>query len=163
MHRDVKPSNVLLDEREHAYLADFGLTRRLTDAAPDFDAGLSLGTPAYVAPEQIEGKDVDGRADQYSLACLLHECLTGDPPFPRGSEAATLFAHLEEPPPAPPGLEEVMGERSQSRRTTDTPRAPSSSPTRAARSAWSPSAPAGRWRSPASEPPCSARLSWRSF
>ena len=109
VHRDVKPSNVLLDEREHAYLADFGLTRRLTDAAPDFDAGLSLGTPAYVAPEQIEGKDVDGRADQYSLACLLHECLTGEPPFPRGSEAATLFAHLEEPPPAAPGLDERDG------------------------------------------------------
>ncbi len=96
VHRDVKPSNVLLDEHEHAYLADFGLTRRLADQAPGFEAGLSLGTPAYVAPEQIEGKEVDGRADQYSLACLLHECLTGEPPFPRGSEAATLFAHLEE-------------------------------------------------------------------
>jgi streptogramin lyase len=108
VHRDVKPSNVLLDEREHAYLADFGLTRRLSEQAPGFESGLSLGTPAYVAPEQIEGKEVDGRADQYSLACLLHECLTGEPPFPRGSEAATLFAHLEETPPAPPGLEGVM-------------------------------------------------------
>ncbi len=108
VHRDVKPSNVLLDEREHAYLADFGLTRRLTDAAPDFDAGLSLGTPAYVAPEQIEGKEVDGRADQYSLACMLCECLSGEPPFARGSEAATLFAHLEEAPPAPAGLESVI-------------------------------------------------------
>jgi serine/threonine-protein kinase len=108
VHRDVKPSNVLLDEEEHAYLADFGLTRRLIDQAPDFNAGLSLGTPAYVAPEQIEGKDVDGRADQYSLACLLHECLTGEPPFPRASEAATLFAHLEEEPPAAPGLEQVI-------------------------------------------------------
>jgi Protein kinase domain len=108
VHRDVKPSNVLLDEEEHAYLADFGLTRRLSDQVPDFDAGLSLGTPAYVAPEQIEGKDVDGRADQYSLACLLHECLTGEPPFPRASEAATLFAHLEEAPPAPAGLEDVI-------------------------------------------------------
>ena len=108
VHRDVKPSNVLLDHDEHAYLADFGLTRRLSEQAPAFDAGLSLGTPAYVAPEQIEGKDVDGRADQYSLACLLHECLTGEPPFQRGSEAATLFAHLEEEPPAAPGLEEVM-------------------------------------------------------
>ena len=84
------------DEREHVYLADFGLTRRLSDQAPAFDAGLSLGTPAYVAPEQIEGKEVDGRADLYSLGCLLHECLTGEPPFPRGSEAAVLFAHLEE-------------------------------------------------------------------
>jgi streptogramin lyase len=108
VHRDVKPSNVLLDEGGHTYLADFGLTRRLSDQAPGFESGLSLGTPAYVAPEQIEGKEVDGRTDQYSLACLLYECLTGEPPFPRGSEAATLFAHLEEPPPAPPGLEDVM-------------------------------------------------------
>jgi streptogramin lyase len=108
VHRDVKPSNVLLDEREHAYLADFGLTRRLSDQAPGFEAGLSLGTPSYVAPEQIEGREVDGRADQYSLACLLCECLTGEPPFPRGSEAATLFAHLEETPPAPAGLEQVI-------------------------------------------------------
>ena len=108
VHRDVKPSNVLLNRGGHVYLADFGLSRRLSDQAPGFDAGLSLGTPAYVAPEQIEGKDIDGRADQYSLACLLHECLTGRTPFPRGSEAAVLFAHLEEPPPAPPGLETVM-------------------------------------------------------
>jgi YVTN family beta-propeller protein len=108
VHRDVKPSNVLLDQRGHVYLADFGLSRRLSEQAPGFDAGLSLGTPAYVAPEQIEGKDVDGRADQYSLACLLHECVTGRSPFPRASEAATLFAHLEEPPPSPPGLESVM-------------------------------------------------------
>jgi YVTN family beta-propeller protein len=108
VHRDVKPSNVLLDESGHAYLADFGLTRRLSEQAPGFEAGLSLGTPDYVAPEQIEGKDVDARADQYSLACMLHECLTGEPPFPRSSEAATLFAHLEEPPPASQGLEHVM-------------------------------------------------------
>jgi len=108
VHRDVKPSNVLLDEQGHAYLADFGLTRRLSEQAPAFDAGLSLGTPAYVAPEQIEGKELDGRADQYSLGCLLYECLTGEPPFPRTSEAATLFAHLEEKPPAPPGLEAVI-------------------------------------------------------
>ena len=108
VHRDVKPSNVLLDEQGHAYLADFGLTRRLTELAPGFETGLSLGTPAYVAPEQIEGKEVDGRADQYSLACLLHECLTGKPPFPRTSEAAVLFAHLEEQPPTPAGLEHVL-------------------------------------------------------
>ena len=108
VHRDVKPSNVLLDDEGHAYLADFGLTRRLSEQAPGFEAGLSLGTPSYVAPEQIEGKQVDGKADQYSLACLLHECLTGEPPFPRPSEAATLFAHLEEAPLAPTGLEDVI-------------------------------------------------------
>jgi YVTN family beta-propeller protein len=108
VHRDVKPSNVLITEDGHAYLADFGLTRRLSDQAVGFDAGLSLGTPDYVAPEQIEGMEVDGRADEYSLACLLHETLTGRPPFPRSSEAATLFAHLEEAPPSPPGLEHVL-------------------------------------------------------
>jgi hypothetical protein len=108
VHRDVKPSNILLDESEHAYLADFGLTRRLSEQAPGFEAGLSLGTPAYVAPEQIEGADVDGRADQYSLACVLCECLTSEPPFRPSSEVATLFAHLEEPPSVPAGLEDVM-------------------------------------------------------
>jgi DNA-binding beta-propeller fold protein YncE/tRNA A-37 threonylcarbamoyl transferase component Bud32 len=108
VHRDVKPSNVLVDERGHPYLADFGLTRRLAKQAPDFEAGRSLGTPAYVAPEQIEGKQPDGRADQYSLACLLYECLAGTPPFPRAGDAATLFAHLEEPPPTLPRLERVL-------------------------------------------------------
>jgi ABC-type branched-subunit amino acid transport system substrate-binding protein len=97
VHRDVKPSNVLLDEREHPYLADFGLTRRLDDPGSP-TAGLSVGTPAYVAPEQIRGDPVDGRADQYALACMLAECLTGDPPFRRQSEVAMLYAHLEDDP-----------------------------------------------------------------
>src|SRR5262249_5262359 len=108
-HRDVKPSNVLLDEREHVYLADFGLTRTLGEAASPLDAGRSLGTPDYVAPEQIRGEVVEGRADQYSLACVLHECLTGQPPFRRASELATLCAHLEELSTPPTGLEQVMG------------------------------------------------------
>ncbi len=99
VHRDVKPSNVLLDERDHAYLADFGLTRRLSEQAPGFRPTLSLGTPAYVSPEQIEGGEVDGRADVYSLGCLLHECLTGDVPFQRDSELAVLWAHVQEEAP----------------------------------------------------------------
>jgi serine/threonine protein kinase len=108
VHRDVKPSNVLLDEREHVYLADFGLTRRLGEAGTALGAAQSLGTIDYVAPEQIRGEEVDGRADLYSLGCLLYECLTGEPPFARASDAAVLFAHLEDQPPSPPGLEEVM-------------------------------------------------------
>jgi serine/threonine protein kinase/streptogramin lyase len=99
VHRDVKPSNVLLDEREHVYLADFGLTRRLADQGIAGEQALSLGTPAYVAPEQILGEEVDGRADLYSLACLLYECLTGEPPFRRDSEMAVLWDHLHQPPP----------------------------------------------------------------
>jgi YVTN family beta-propeller protein len=67
-----------------------------------------MGTIDYVAPEQIRGDEVDGRADVYSLGCLLHECLTGRPPFSRDSDAAVLFAHLQTDPPAPPGLGKVL-------------------------------------------------------
>ena len=103
VHRDVKPSNVLLDERDHVYLADFGLTRRLAEPGGRVGDNRSLGTPAYLAPEQIEGGPVDGRADIYSLGCLLFECLTGEPPFDRGSRLATVWAHLEEEPPPASG------------------------------------------------------------
>jgi streptogramin lyase len=108
VHRDVKPSNVLLDEREHAYLADFGLSRYLGDAALPLGPAKSLGTADYVAPEQIRGEEVDGRADVYALGCMLYECLAGAPPFRRGTDAATLYAQLEEAPPVLPGLEEVL-------------------------------------------------------
>jgi streptogramin lyase len=100
VHRDVKPSNVLLDESEHVYLADFGLTRRFDEQRGKIGDDRSLGTPAYLAPEQIEGGRVDGRADVYSLGCLVYECLTGEPPFARGSRLAVAWAHLEEDPPA---------------------------------------------------------------
>jgi YVTN family beta-propeller protein len=106
VHRDVKPSNVLLDARGHVYLADFGLTKRLTEPRA-VEPGL-FGTIDYIAPEQIRGERVDSRADVYSLACLFCECLTGEPPFRRATDAATLFAHLEEEPQAPSGLEDVV-------------------------------------------------------
>jgi YVTN family beta-propeller protein len=100
VHRDVKPSNVLLDQqgdRDHAYLADFGLTHSPATAGPT--DGQLMGTVDYVAPEQIRGEVVDGRADQYALGCMLFECLTGSLPFRDRSEVAAIFAHLEEPPP----------------------------------------------------------------
>ena len=106
VHRDVKPSNVLLDTgarpdgSDHVYLADFGLTRRVADEAGLGEDGHLLGTIDYVAPEQIVGARVDGRADVYSLGCLLYECLVGEPPFRRDSELAVVFAHLEAEPPA---------------------------------------------------------------
>lgn len=99
VHRDVKPSNVLLDANEHVYLADFGLTRRLDEQSGPAGEGRFVGTPAYLAPEQIEGGSVDGRTDLYSLGCLLYECLTGEIPFARGSPLAVAWAHLEEEPP----------------------------------------------------------------
>jgi tRNA A-37 threonylcarbamoyl transferase component Bud32 len=106
VHRDVKPSNVLLDPKEHVYLADFGLTKRLGEGR-SVEPGL-FGTIDYVAPEQIRGDDIDGRADVYALGCLLYECLAGTAPFRRGSDAATLYAHLEDAPPRLPGLEDVL-------------------------------------------------------
>jgi WD40 repeat protein/tRNA A-37 threonylcarbamoyl transferase component Bud32 len=114
VHRDVKPSNVLLDTgarpdgSDHVYLADFGLTRRVSDESGAGDDGHLMGTTDYVAPEQIAGEETDGRADVYSLGCVLYECLVGQPPFRRDSELAVVFAHLETEPPAPsahrPGL-----------------------------------------------------------
>jgi DNA-binding beta-propeller fold protein YncE len=100
VHRDVKPSNVLLDDSEHVYMADFGLTRRLEEQGAQAGDGRSVGTPAYLAPEQIEAGQIDGRADVYSLGCLLYECLTGEPPFSQSSRLAMAWAHLEEEPPS---------------------------------------------------------------
>jgi serine/threonine-protein kinase len=106
VHRDVKPSNILVGDGDHVYLGDFGLSRGLEASGPA--PGPSLGTIAYVAPEQIRGDPVDGRADVYSLACVLYECLTGNPPFTGGSDVFVLFAHLEVQPPTLPELESVL-------------------------------------------------------
>jgi hypothetical protein len=110
VHGDVKPSNVLLDSTEHAYLADFGLTRRLEEEGSQSTEGESLGTPAYVAPEQIERKAIDVRADVYSLGCVLFECLTGIPPYRGASRLAVAWAHLEEAPPSASELEAGLPE-----------------------------------------------------
>ena len=107
VHRDVKPSNVLLDVgarpdgSDHVYLADFGLTRRVSEETGLGSDGQLLGTIDYVAPEQIAGEEIDGRADVYSLGCVLYECLVGQPPFRRDSELAVVFAHLETESPSP--------------------------------------------------------------
>ncbi|HMQ25282.1 MAG TPA: serine/threonine-protein kinase [Acidimicrobiales bacterium] len=101
VHRDVKPGNVLLPggTTDRVYLADFGLTKE-TDADQSLtQIGQFLGTLYYAAPEQIQGKDLDGRSDQYALGCLLYECLTGEPPF-KGEVQAIIGAHLTEPAPA---------------------------------------------------------------
>ena len=101
VHRDVKPSNVLIAVaagKEHCYLADFGLTKRTGSLSGVSAPGDVVGTLEYVAPEQITGDDVDARADVYSLACVLYECLTGQSPFPRATDVALLWAHVHEEP-----------------------------------------------------------------
>jgi DNA-binding beta-propeller fold protein YncE/tRNA A-37 threonylcarbamoyl transferase component Bud32 len=112
VHRDVKPSNVLLagrEGREHCYLADFGLSTSASDRSAATDPQQIVGTIDYVAPEQIRGAEVDGRADVYSLACLLYESLTGDVPFRHVSDVAVIYAHLEEPPPKASGRGAALG------------------------------------------------------
>jgi serine/threonine-protein kinase len=99
VHRDVKPGNILIENTsDRVYLTDFGVVKQST--APGLTkTGHFLGTFAYAAPEQIERKPIDGRTDIYALGCVLHECLSGTPPFDAETEASMLHAHLAEPPP----------------------------------------------------------------
>jgi serine/threonine-protein kinase len=120
VHRDVKPGNILVDSRrggpEHAYLTDFGIARAMLSAGTLTVAGQFLGTPDYAAPEQVNGQPVDGRADQYALACVAFELLSGTVPFKRELPIAVLYAHLSTMPPLlssvrqdlPPAAGEVL-------------------------------------------------------
>jgi len=109
VHRDVKPGNVLLDARGRCYLSDFGLTKQVSSQSGFTATGQITGTIEYIAPEVIEGKKVDARADQYSLGCVLYECLAGSPPFHRDSELAVLWAHVHDPLPVLSELRPELG------------------------------------------------------
>jgi hypothetical protein len=122
VHRDVKPGNLLIErgtddsDPDHLYLADFGISKHVVSHSGLTMTGQLLGTVDYMAPEQIMGQPVTGLADQYSLGCVLYECLTGRVPFEKDMEAAVLWAHVEERPDLPtavcaelpPGLDEVF-------------------------------------------------------
>jgi len=105
VHRDVKPANILLgqasgSETDHVYLSDFGLSKHSLTPSTLTSTGQFLGTLDYVSPEQIQGHPIDGRADQYGLACAVVEMLTGAPPFRRDDTMALMWAQLEAPPPS---------------------------------------------------------------
>jgi len=100
IHRDVKPGNILVGPGDRAYLADFGLAKHAATVNSLSREGIFSGTVDYVAPEQIQGEEVDGRADVYALACVLFEVLAGRPPFARDSDLAVVFAHLKQQPPS---------------------------------------------------------------
>ena len=123
VHRDVKPGNMLIErgsdegDPDHVYLADFGITKHAMSRTGLTSTGQFLGTIDYVAPEQIRGTSVLGLADQYSLGCVLYECLTGRVPFEKDLDAAIIWAHVEETPAMPtvlrpdlpPEIDDVFG------------------------------------------------------
>ncbi len=108
VHRDVKPENVLLTPKNFAYLVDFGIAH-LGGESGITSAGSAIGSFAYMAPERFTGEAVGPQADVYSLACVLHECLTGQPPFPPGDMTQMMAAHLMRPPPRPSAVRPELG------------------------------------------------------
>lgn len=115
IHRDVKPANVMLEARGdgwHAFLTDFGLAKPNDDATEHTASGEVVGTIDYMAPEQINGVPLDGRADVYSFGCTLYRCVTGELPFKRDTRTATLIAHANAPIPLPseraPGIPKAI-------------------------------------------------------
>ncbi len=101
IHRDIKPSNILLDNRDFAYLIDFGIARVAEDTRMT-KTGSTIGTFAYIAPERLDdARQEDARVDIYSLACVLYECLTGEPPFAMDTMPRLIVAHMSAPPPRP--------------------------------------------------------------
>jgi serine/threonine-protein kinase len=98
VHRDVKPANIMLETDGRVVLTDFGISKALEGATALTGTGTIIGTPHYMAPEQAKGHDVDGRADQYALAVVGHQILTGKQPFD-GSSHSILYKHVFEPPP----------------------------------------------------------------
>jgi serine/threonine protein kinase len=103
IHRDVKPANILIESSgeatPHIYLSDFGVAKHGGSRSGLTSTGQFVGTVDYIAPEQIEGKAVNGSTDIYSLACVLYQTLTGALPFDRDSDVGMIYAHLVEPPP----------------------------------------------------------------
>lgn len=102
VHRDVKPQNILLDEAERVYLADFGIAKMVEGSGALTQTGMITGTPQYMAPEQATGQPVDQRVDIYALGVVAYEMLTGRVPFAADTPVAVLMKHVTEPMPIPP-------------------------------------------------------------
>jgi serine/threonine-protein kinase len=101
LHRDVKPANILLDSQsQRIFLADFGIARRIDDISGLTQTNMAVGTVSYAAPEQLKGESLDGRADQYALACTAFHLLTGTPPYVDSNPAVVITKHCMAPAPS---------------------------------------------------------------
>jgi serine/threonine-protein kinase len=101
LHRDVKPANILLDpQAQRIFLADFGIARLIDDPAGLTATNMAVGTMAYAAPEQLRGEPLDGRTDQYALACTAFDLLTGAPPYVDSNPAVVITKHVAAPVPS---------------------------------------------------------------
>jgi tRNA A-37 threonylcarbamoyl transferase component Bud32 len=104
LHRDIKPANILLTDPDgqarRVFLADFGIARRIDDATGLTATNMTVGTAAYAAPEQLKGEPIDGRADQYALACTAFHLLTGAQPYVDSNPAVVISQHVYAPPPS---------------------------------------------------------------
>ena len=117
VHRDLKPSNIMIDREGNAFVTDFGIARAADGGEDLTGTGILIGTPAYMAPEQAQGKpNVDSRADLYALGAIVYEMLTGKPPFDHENNMGILMAHISQPVPSvraldpslPPAVDEVV-------------------------------------------------------
>jgi serine/threonine protein kinase len=132
MHRNVKPSSVLVTDTDHAYLTDFGLARRVSDLTGLTMQEHLLESFDYLAPEYIEGSPVDALVDIYGLGCVLYEALTGEVPYPEATPAAKMYAHRSADPPSirarrpelPEELDAVV-RRALAKNPADRPQSPS--------------------------------------
>jgi serine/threonine protein kinase len=104
VHRDVKPSNILLDRSGRAYLSDFGIVKALENTQVMTSRGGILGTPEYMSPEQAESLELDGRSDVYSLGVVAYHMCTGQVPFQGATPTSVHYKHVHEPPPRPSSL-----------------------------------------------------------
>jgi serine/threonine protein kinase/outer membrane protein assembly factor BamB len=110
VHRDVKPTNILIDEIGNCLLTDFGIAKIVEGTTKFTQTGAILGTPAYMSPEQIKGEKLDGRSDIYSLGVILYEMATGRPPFRAETPPAIFVKHLHDPLPPPRSLNPSLPE-----------------------------------------------------
>jgi serine/threonine-protein kinase len=110
IHRDIKPQNIAVEPSGTIKVMDFGIARLVTRTEGVTQAGMAIGTPEYMAPEQLLGDNVDVRADLYATGCVLFECLTGRPPFVADSPITLVAKQLEEAPPSPAALNSEVPE-----------------------------------------------------